>query len=1124
MIKYKDIIDRLTDEQKLALAASLKSLALPEFAAYGIPALHHAGPHRLNASLGNLFPPYSAAANSWDDRLIGDMTGALARHAVQNSVNMIFTPKLSQKSPYREGLSEDPCLTAGYAKQIVAAIAAAGALPCAGVCSLNGTDVDYADLSPDPRAIADYYTAAFAAVEGPCALSTEYTALGGGYEKVNTQMIADRLREGKYSAIVCERADSDKYVACLSAGELLWSGDVGLLRKAYQNYLSLKEKVEKGECYIEELTQECVRGTALDSATLDEAADRAIAFAFLCARPAQAPAAAEAEGIARRAAEESIVLLKNEQDILPLQAGAKLAVVGRLPSDGGSTSEVLLAEKLKQRGWEIAGVAAGYDIAAERNDDMLREALSAAQEAQTVLLFLGTDKGREESVLLNRRTKLPANQLALADALCASGKKVVAVLSSQCAIDLCFAKDLSALLLAPADGAFAYEALCDVLTGAACPSGKLAYTCYEDTDALFERMKAGKDAGKYKMGCFVGYRNYDSFQLPVTYPFGFGLSYTKFSYSELEIAGGKIRFKLKNTGKVRGCETVQIYAGAKNSALARPVKELRAYVRADLAPGEEKMLEVPFENAWFSVTSGGKKVTEAGEYTLYVCSDVSTVRLQGDVRIVGTRVTGDDLSQYLLCDSNILSGGYTFGKVTKTGERGKRMRAAGILLSAFALAAAVVLALFQKIGSAAGYIGNGAYAVPALVLAVGVIIMLCSAVRSKKDREETVTVSGGYQKMDREIRAAQPYELLFDRYFNGEDTGAEEEEYAAEPEPEQYIKFDSSRSLEELCAGLKDLAARRGLSLGDAEVHSILAALCSSRLLLFYGQDKEVTAALLRVLGEYFGSGSYTEEAAEGYSCPRDFLQVTVENTSRSTAAARAISDAASNAGKAYLTALCGVMPEDMSKFFLPFVKYVNYPDRGATVLIGENGPDGRVSVPNNVWFAFSFAEGSDPSKLDAGIADCASLICLDAALSPSEEEGAAEENFVGIGQLEWAGKKYCADHTLGEETCWKKIDKLEKYVNVHAGYHISGKEWGALELYSSVMLTCGEEEPAALDHTVAARLVLPAVCRLGKEAFDVDNGIASSFETIFGEGNVPECKKLIDRLAAASLAAGRGE
>lgn len=1123
MIQYKDIIDRLTDEQKLALAASLKSLALPEFAAYGIPALHHAGPHRLNASMGGLFPPYGSAANSWDDELIGAMTGALARHAVQNSVNMIFTPKLSLKSPYREGLSEDPCLTAGYAREMAGAIAAAGAMPCAGVCAMNGTDVDFADLAPDARAIADYYTAAFDAVQGDCAVSVEYTSPGVGYETVNTKTIADRLRGGKYSAIICERADKDKYVECLAAGQLLWSGDVGVLRKAYQNYLSLKDKVEKGECYIEELTRECERGTALDRATLDEAADRAIGYAFLCAREGQPAAAGDGE-LPLRAARESIVLLKNEQDLLPLQKGLRLAVMGRLPARPGGTSEALLSEKLAARGWQVTGVAAGYDIAAERSDEMLKEALSAADGADAVLLFLGTDTSREEAMLLNRRSKLPANQLALADALCASGKKVIVLLSSQCVPDLAFAEKLPALLLAPADGAFAYDALCDVLTGAYCPSGRLAYTCYQETDALMESFRAGKNAGKYKVGCFVGYRQYESCALPVRYPFGFGLSYTKFAYSDLQISDGKLRFRLKNTGSVRGCETAQIYIGAKNSALARPLRELRAYVRADLAPGEEKTLEVSVKSEWASVTCDGKRVTEAGDYFLYVCSDAGTVRLQGEVRTGGSKVTGEDTSAYLLKDSNILSGGYTFGKVTRTEEKGKRMRVAGVLLCVFALVAAALLAVFRAIGSGAGYVGWPAFLLPAAVFAVGLIVALCSLARSKKEKAETVTVSGGYQRMEKEIRAAQPYELLFDRYFNGEEAEEDEKEYAAEPEFEQYIKFDSSRSLEELCAGLKDLARRRGLLLSDEEVHSILAALCSSRLLLLYGQKQETVSALIRVLGEYFGSGTYAEEAAEGYASPRDFLQVTEENTTRSTAAARAISDASCNADKAYIAALCNVAPEEMSKFFLPFVKYVNYPDRGATVLVSENGAEGRVYVPNNVWFLFSLKEGADASALDAGIADCAGLLCVEGAAGQAEEESAGEENWVNIGQIEWAGKKYSADFTMGEETCWKKIDRLEKYVDTRAGYHISGKEWGALELYSSVMLACGEEENAVLDHTLAARLVLPAVCRLGGKAFGAEGGIAASFENIFGEGNTPESKKLIDRIGAASLAGGRGE
>ena len=239
MLKHIEIIQKMTDEQKLALAASVKSLALPEYAALGIPGVRHSGPNRVNAAMRNEFPPFQAAANSWDPDLLGDMAGAFARRAAADGINLLFTPKLRSKGAYTEGLTEDPLLTMHYAEKIIAATGDERVMPCADVCSLSQTDGDYADKTPDERALLEYYVMPFGNMQTdcPCSVSTDYTALGGAYKGINTSTINRHLREWKYDQIICEGVDRDKYVNCLADGNIIWSGDVGVLSEAYRNYL-----------------------------------------------------------------------------------------------------------------------------------------------------------------------------------------------------------------------------------------------------------------------------------------------------------------------------------------------------------------------------------------------------------------------------------------------------------------------------------------------------------------------------------------------------------------------------------------------------------------------------------------------------------------------------------------------------------------------------------------------------------------------------------------------------------------------------------------------------------------------------------------------------------------------
>ena len=1129
MAQYKKILDQLTDEQKLVIAASLKTLALPEYAVFGIPSLRYSDFDKLNASYGGIFPPAHAVANSWDDARIADMSAALAAHAVRRGYNFVFMPGLNAKSPFRDGLTEDPSLTASYADKMSEALSGAGVMPCANTCSLSEEDIRYADIAPNDRAIFNYYVAPFSKLSATqsCAVTTDYNILSGSYENINSQTIGKSAFLGNYAAVISEHVNSDSLVHCIAEGNLVWEGDVSVLRRAYRHYQSLKTRVDRGECFIDELNRECDRGAALDSETLDAAVDRAIAFAFACDAIEKAQVGEEdeearqkAEQTARKLAEESIVLLKNVNNALPLKKKRKVAIIGAQPAESETRNdEALLAAMQKCAECTLVGAEAGYDGTGERNDALSEKALAAVEEADTVVVLLSFD----ESGDIHRGAVLPASQAAIIDELRATRKTLVGVMTSDLAPDITFDACFSALLLAPASGAFAFDALAEILAGKACPSGKLAYTCYENAENLFESLKVGKDMGKNKVGCFVGYRMYDTFGLRVRYPFGYGLSYTRFAYSGLQNDGSTLRFRVKNVGTMAGIETAQIYLGCKNSSIARPRKELRAHVRIELAPGEQKTVEVPIPDKWFSVYFEGEQKIEQARYTVFVCSDVGTVQLRSDMRADGEEFdASESTDEYDISGNNILSDGYTFGEVRGSGKAGKAWKFAAI---GFGIAAALLLLLVGILygaSSRAGYIHPLLFIVPAVFALAGVVCVVRFALLRKKDRDASGILSHGAARKQANMTAAQSYEMLFDQYFNEKEQQTSSSVASVDAEYEKQKTYDSSRSLAEICNQFKSLAERLGLLLSDKAVHNIIAAISSSRLLILHEQSKGTAAALIDVFGEFFGCGKYVEWFTENYSSPRDLFYASSGSVTRGTLVSQAITSAAQNPERIYLTGVSGVEPAQLSVVLKPLIKYFNYPDQGSKILLTERGSDKTVFVPRNVWFIFTLTDSADPAELYDGLADIASLISVDGKTVKTGGEYVDEVQPFTMGMLEWVTDKFCADFELEEEQ-WKKIDRFEKYVDGKANYHISGKVWGRLELHSSVLLATGEDKFSALDGTLASKLLLPAFSRLGTHAYDADLSILRAIDGLFGEGNAPISKGYADKMASMSPAARKG-
>ena len=368
--------------------------------------------------------------------------------------------------------------------------------------------------------------------------------------------------------------------------------------------------------------------------------------------------------LARRAAAESIVLLKNEGGILPLNQGKKIALIGDFaltPRYQGAGSSMVnptrvdsLKDAMEAAELEMIGYCTGYERRGKQNKTYLDEAVSQAKMADVVILCIGLDESSESEGLDRTHIGIPAVQKQLLDAVTVANSNVVAVVSAGSVIETDWVEQCKAVVHGYLGGQAGAGAMLKVLTGRQNPCGKLAETIplrYEDTPAA-HYFPGKKQNAEYREGLYVGYRYYETANRAVQYPFGYGLSYTTFAYSDLQVNADKITFTITNTGSCAGAEVAQLYVAKPDAKIFRPAKELKGFVKVFLKPGENKAVTIPLDDKTFrywNVTTDRWEV-EGGSYRLLVGANVQDIRLTAEIALPGTGApdpyAGKELEHY----------------------------------------------------------------------------------------------------------------------------------------------------------------------------------------------------------------------------------------------------------------------------------------------------------------------------------------------------------------------------------------------------------------------------------------------------------------------------------------------
>lgn len=650
----QSIIASMTLEEKAALCTGASAWSTAPVERLGVPAMLVAdGPHGIrrvpdiqsmsNQSLpATCFPTASCSASTWDVELMGQLGAALAEEAIALHVDVVLGPGVNMKrSPLGgrnfEYFSEDPYLAGELAVSFINGVQSKGVGTSLKHYAVNNQEFQRFSINAevDERTLREVYLPAFekAVKEAhPWTVMCSYNKVNGVFASEHHTLLTEILKDewGFEGLVVSDWGAVRDRVAALRGG-LDWEmpGPQGRRVKA------VVEAVHSGE---------------LTEATLDESVRRILRIVFQ-ARETPKGSACDMDAhhrLAHKIAAEGMVLLKND-GLLPLKGYRQIAVIGRSAQNayfqGGGSSHInptrvdVPFQELKSRADNAELIyAEGYPADDSFRQDLIDQAVGLAQSADVALLYIALPASKESEGYDRTDLDLTVQQVALIQAVAKAQPKAVVVLNSGAPVTMSAWIDVvPAVLEGWMMGQAGAGALADVLFGQANPCGKLAETFplkLSDTPAYLN-WPGGAGRVQYGEGLFIGYRYYDARELPVLFPFGHGLSYTTFAYSNPKVSaktfrdvdGLTVTVDVTNTGHIAGKEIVQVYVHDRASGLVRPEKELKGFAKVALQPGETKPVSIKLDLRAFAYYHPKYKqwITEDGDFDILIASSAAHI-------------------------------------------------------------------------------------------------------------------------------------------------------------------------------------------------------------------------------------------------------------------------------------------------------------------------------------------------------------------------------------------------------------------------------------------------------------------------------------------------------------------
>ena len=658
MTDIKKIVSSMSLEDKIALCEGKDFWRTIAFEQYGIPSLFMCdGPHGLRkqdtqegvdifgvhvSNPATCYPPAVTTSASWDVELLGEIGRAIGEEARDQGSGLVLGPGTNLKrNPLCgrnfEYFSEDPYLAGKLAAGFIRGLESEGVGTSLKHFAANSQEYSRlnSDSIVDERTLRELYLTAFeiAVKEAqPSTVMCAYPKLNGIHCSDHRELLTDILRDewGFEGFVVSDWTAMFDRVAAIRAGcDLNMPG---------------------GSRYMEKDVIAAVKNGTLAESDIDKSCERILKLVFRAADTLKEKHTCDYSAhhaLARKAAEQGAVLLKNDDKILPIKEGTSVALIGAMAKQmryQGSGSSHINAYRLSQPIDCIKHTvyAPGDDENGSTTDALIAEAVAAAQSCEIAVVFSGLPDSYESEGFDRDSMRMPEDRVRLIEAVAKANPNTVVVFFSGSVVECPWADLVKGILYMGLPGQAGGEAVSSLLYGRANPCGKLAETWinrYEDCPCAPYYLKT-KDA-LYLEGLYVGYRYYDRAEKEVRWPFGHGLSYTSFTYSGLRIDGDRVTCTVKNTGDLAGAEVVQLYIEAPQDGIHRPLRELKGFCKLQLLPGESKTAEFILSDRSFAIWQDGW-VVPAGDYKVCIGSNSRDLRLCAVIRRDGSDIPVPD--------------------------------------------------------------------------------------------------------------------------------------------------------------------------------------------------------------------------------------------------------------------------------------------------------------------------------------------------------------------------------------------------------------------------------------------------------------------------------------------------
>lgn len=656
-MKYQELISQMTLVEKASLLVGKDLWNTHEIQRLGIPSIRMSdGPHGLRVELYDnrkdyeykskvavCFPAEATIANSWNTDIAHQIGKAIGEEAVDSNVQIVLGPGVNiKRSPLCgrnfEYFSEDPYLSGKMGAAYVKGIQENGVAACVKHFAANNQEENrlLIDVVIDERTLREIYLSAFQMIveeANPASIMSAYNKINGTYCSENKILLDILKTEWNFDGIVITDwgAENDRVEALKAGNEIEMPGD--------------RENI------IEQITT-AVENHEISEELIDSLLDRILTLIFQLQN--QKPICCslkEHHEIALKAAQDSVVLLQNKDNFFPIRNKKNIAIIGDMATypryQGSGSSKVnpykidSVYNSLKHASIEFS-FAQGYTrVEDENKEELLQEAIQMAKENEIVLLFVGLTENEESEGRDRKTLSLSPNQNRLIEEICKVNANVGIILSHGSPVTMPWKDNVKTILTGYLGGEAGAQAIVDCIFGVINPSGKLAETYplkLEDTPC-YKNFPGTDVTVEYQESLYVGYRYYDKVSKEVLFPFGYGLSYTTFHYSHLQIEQNNtdvtVSFLLKNTGKVKGKEIVQLYVSQENSRIFKVKKELKAFEKIELEPNEEKLVTLLLDKKAFQYynVETSKWSVEEGTYKILIGSSSQEILLEEFIQI-----------------------------------------------------------------------------------------------------------------------------------------------------------------------------------------------------------------------------------------------------------------------------------------------------------------------------------------------------------------------------------------------------------------------------------------------------------------------------------------------------------